>query len=423
MLFGPTATSAGFEVAGALAASVVGLSVLRLIHTSNGQHREARLPDRQSIVRHVVFGVSFLATYALGPTLFAASNHGSVNLQFLFQTTYVVVAAFALLSLASVVAYWSWTVLGRPVGAATNIAPKEVAAQAGAAGFGTLAALCVLYLWLRWTPRVVDGFGIFLALFVTTRLLPRQAKPRAVRNMLPSSVFPIILCMLLIGVGWQSLMKNYTGVQPAHILQSFAGMLPRLEILRREAGPSPISEARAYLVPGFRRLLVLREALPGRAPLLTLNSAYVLIPVGFQSPLLPPGKINDTLDVLYAPFFSCLMIGEPMDAYRALRKQELNYFYVEKDDRAARLNIPDFWGIGISPIFDTDKIERHFDVFWEDAEGLILTWRGLGRRPANGEDGALIAALRRNQTTRQPGYNEMLERWRRAAPVAGPCPA
>jgi hypothetical protein len=121
------------------------------------------------------------------------------------------------------------------------------------------------------------------------------------------------------------------------------------------------------------------EIIPGDNPILPLNGGATIIPFCYNSPLLKPGKIIETLHPPFAPDFGLLMLSTNEQAIEIYRKWNVNYFLIEKGEIH-------YWAAGVSELFNGTNLRKYFDTFYEDKDVFIFTWRGKGKYPVNKEE-------------------------------------
>lgn len=136
----------------------------------------------------------------------------------------------------------------------------------------------------------------------------------------------------------------------------------------------------------FDRCLEVGRLVPGPELILPLNAVFAIVPCQ-NSPLLPRKKLVHHYESVLAPFLGQVLFSPPEQAYRVYRKLGIDFFYVAKGDSY-------FWGPGFSESFSPGNLEKYFDVFHEDNDFLLLTWRGRGQRAVSAKLAADIEKLR-----------------------------
>lgn len=144
-----------------------------------------------------------------------------------------------------------------------------------------------------------------------------------------------------------------------------------------------------------RRCREVSSHVPADWHILPVNSALRFLPTCAESPLLPSGRVVDTLHPVFLPDYGDVLLGPAPISIAALRRHNVNAFYIEGD----RL---DFWAHGQSPLFDSDSMPRNLDVLHVGADYILLTWKGLGA-PISDEQVAAITALRNRSRVTGPG--------------------
>ncbi|AWL95412.1 hypothetical protein [Bradyrhizobium ottawaense] len=144
-----------------------------------------------------------------------------------------------------------------------------------------------------------------------------------------------------------------------------------------------------------RRCREVSSHVPADWHILPVNSALRFLPTCAESPLLPSGRVVDTLHPVFLPDYGDVLLGPAPISIAALRRHNVNAFYIESD----RL---DFWAHGQSPLFDSDSMPRNLDVLHVGADYILLTWKGLGA-PISDEQVAAITALRNRSRVTGPG--------------------
>lgn len=126
--------------------------------------------------------------------------------------------------------------------------------------------------------------------------------------------------------------------------------------------------------------------------ILPVNSALRFLPTCAESPLLPSGRVIDTLHPVFLPDYGDVLLGPTPVSIAALRRHDVNAFYIESD----RL---DFWAQGQSPLFDSDSIQRNLDVLHVGADYILLTWKGLGVQISDRQVAAITELRNRSRVT------------------------
>ncbi|MGB7542988.1 MAG: hypothetical protein WA373_14950 [Burkholderiales bacterium] len=163
-----------------------------------------------------------------------------------------------------------------------------------------------------------------------------------------------------------------------------------------DGGPWPQPAARRY---GF--CATIGKIIPPGKKVLPLNSGFTVVPACSNSPLLPWGEVQDTLHYAFARQFGEVVLGAPAHSYAILRAHDVDYFLVEKPNAY-------FWGPGVSENFSPENLAANFDVFYEDADLYIFTWRGKGVRPVTGKIADAIRKLHEVERKAAPQYYEGL---------------
>jgi hypothetical protein len=127
-----------------------------------------------------------------------------------------------------------------------------------------------------------------------------------------------------------------------------------------------------------RLCLVLKESVPGDAPILPLNAWSSLYPCQF-SPLLPRNKLVHFYESVLSPDFKKLLYGRASEQIQIYQEKRINFFYVRKGDIS-------FYGPAFGESFSADNLATKFDLFWENDDSYIMTWRGQGIRPLTQEE-------------------------------------
>ncbi len=136
----------------------------------------------------------------------------------------------------------------------------------------------------------------------------------------------------------------------------------------------------------YYRCLEIQEAVPGEDPVLPLNANHNIVPCQ-NSPLLPRNKIVHHYQSVLSPIYKDVLLGDFQTMHPKYKDLGINFFYLEKK------NIQ-FFGPGYSESFNFENLIGEFDVFWENDDFYILTWRGEGIRPVSIQDAEYIEGLR-----------------------------
>ncbi|AWM01947.1 hypothetical protein [Bradyrhizobium amphicarpaeae] len=142
-----------------------------------------------------------------------------------------------------------------------------------------------------------------------------------------------------------------------------------------------------------RRCLEVSRHVPSGWRILPVNSALRFLPTCAESPLLPAGRVVDTLHPVFLPDYGDVLLGPSPVSIAALRRYNVNAFYIESD----RL---DFWAHGQSPLFDPDSMQRYLDVLHVGADYVLLTWKGLGVPMSDAQVAAITELRNRSRVTR-----------------------
>ena len=151
----------------------------------------------------------------------------------------------------------------------------------------------------------------------------------------------------------------------------------------------------------FNRCLDILEAVPGDDPVLPLNANNSIVPCQ-NSPLLPHNKIVHHYESVLAPVYKEVLLGDANEMHARYKNLGINYFYLEKQ------NIQ-FFGPGYSESFSFENLNEKFDIFWENDDFYILTWRGEGIRPVSIKDAEYIEGLREEARNSNTYYQQCWE--------------
>lgn len=141
-----------------------------------------------------------------------------------------------------------------------------------------------------------------------------------------------------------------------------------------------------------RRCGEVSRHVPSAWHILPVNSALRFLPTCAESPLLESGRVVDTLHPVFLPDYGDVLLGPPQLSIAALRRHDVNAFYIES-------NRLDFWAHGQSPLFDPDSMERYLDVLHVGADYILLTWKGLGVQMTDAQVAAITELRNRSRVT------------------------
>ncbi len=139
-----------------------------------------------------------------------------------------------------------------------------------------------------------------------------------------------------------------------------------------------------------RRCLEVSSHVPSAWRILPVNSALRFLPTCAESSLLPSGRVVDTLHPVFLPDYGDVLLGPPQLSIAALRRRDVNAFYIES-------NRLDFWAQGQSPLFDPDSMLRNLDVLHVGADYILLTWKGLGVQISDAQVAAITELRNRSR--------------------------
>ncbi|PJG52324.1 hypothetical protein CVM73_26735 [Bradyrhizobium forestalis] len=141
-----------------------------------------------------------------------------------------------------------------------------------------------------------------------------------------------------------------------------------------------------------RRCREVSRHVPSAWHILPVNSALRFLPTCAESPLLPSGRVVDTLHPVFLPDYGDVLLGPSPLSIAALRRHNVNAFYIES-------NRLDFWAHGQSPLFDADSMQRNLDVLHVGADYILLTWKGLGVEMSDAQVAAITELRNRSRVT------------------------
>ncbi|WP_456745937.1 hypothetical protein [Bradyrhizobium sp. USDA 4354] len=141
-----------------------------------------------------------------------------------------------------------------------------------------------------------------------------------------------------------------------------------------------------------RRCREVSRHVPSDWHILPVNSALRFLPTCAESPLLPSGRVVDTLHPVFLPDYGDVLLGPSSLSNAALRRHNVNAFYIES-------NRLDFWAHGQSPLFDPDSMQRNLDVLHAGADYILLTWKGLGVEMSDAQVAAITELRNRSRMT------------------------
>lgn len=141
-----------------------------------------------------------------------------------------------------------------------------------------------------------------------------------------------------------------------------------------------------------RRCLEVSRHVPSGWRILPVNSALRFLPTCAESPLVPSGRVVDTLHPVFLPDYGDVLLGPPQLSIAALRRHDVNAFYIES-------NRLDFWAHGQSPLFDSESMQRNLDVLHVGADYILLTWKGLGVQMSDAQVAAITELRNRSRVT------------------------
>ena len=129
-------------------------------------------------------------------------------------------------------------------------------------------------------------------------------------------------------------------------------------------GSSPIIRAGSYFLGltslsdnlptrDFKLCRTLDQIVPPAENILALNANLTLVPDCYS--LLLPDRIVDTYQTRLARHYREIIAGTTVEALRALRAADINYFYVARND-------VHFWGPGWSEAFSVQSLLDNFAV-------------------------------------------------------------
>jgi hypothetical protein len=193
---------------------------------------------------------------------------------------------------------------------------------------------------------------------------------------LPSKPAPLAWRALVVGMLTASMLFAAAGLKGREFrLSEWAGRLKReaAYVLGRGGliqasvdAPSVANNMRRFTLCGK-----LRKLLPGNAIVAPLNSGIAMVPACLGFSIFEPGQMQDTLHFAFAPRFRQVMLDARPAAYATLKSYGIDYFLVDKTS-------PYFWALGVSESFSPDSIGAFLDVFYEDDDLYIFTWRKQG---------------------------------------------
>jgi hypothetical protein len=136
----------------------------------------------------------------------------------------------------------------------------------------------------------------------------------------------------------------------------------------------------------FARHLKIDSIVPHGNKVLPLNANHDIVPA-LNSPLIERGKVVHHYQSTLSRYYSNVMFGKPDEAYVIYRELDINYFYIQKNNLQ-------FFGPGYSEAFDINHLVKYFDIFYEDEDFVIITWRGYGFEALDEELARYIDGLR-----------------------------
>lgn len=148
------------------------------------------------------------------------------------------------------------------------------------------------------------------------------------------------------------------------------------------------SPAIGHLDP--RLCLEVASHVPEDWRILPVNSALRFLPTCAYSPLLPSGKVVETLHPVFLPKYREVLLGPPQVAMEALRRYNVNAFYVENEKL-------DFFAHGQSPLFDEGSLRRNLDVLYVGPGYTLLTWKGEGAALTESQISSITALRERSR--------------------------
>ncbi|MHC2618468.1 hypothetical protein ACVIW2_000500 [Bradyrhizobium huanghuaihaiense] len=218
----------------------------------------------------------------------------------------------------------------------------------------------------------------------------------------------IAVIVPLAGVFRRYRLQNHVGSLPAATIAICLAALVATVVARSqgEITRARVGGALAYVTgriglvgtsPSFddldpRRCLEVSRHVPSGWHILPVNSALRFLPTCAESPLLPSGRVVDTLHPVFLPDYGDVLLGPPPLSIAALRRHEVNAFYIES-------NRLDFWAHGQSPLFDPDSMQRNLDVLHVGADYILLTWKGLGVQMSDAQVAAITELRNRSRVT------------------------
>jgi len=155
----------------------------------------------------------------------------------------------------------------------------------------------------------------------------------------------------------------------------------------------------------FDRCLEMAEIAKGRGRILPVNATEQAVPC--YAPIgLPLGTFLHHYNSLLAPHYMLVVYGSPDELEKFYRANNVNFFYFDRQERDY------IWGHGFSSLFESDSLQRRFDVAHEGKDYFLLTWRGQGERPVDAKIADEIERLRLIKVKNWPLAQAAYERLR-----------
>lgn len=123
-----------------------------------------------------------------------------------------------------------------------------------------------------------------------------------------------------------------------------------------------------YLDP--RRCQEVDRLVPEGWKILPVNSALNFMPACAESPLLPAGRVIESLYPIFFKNYADVVVGPAEKTEDVLRRLAVNAFYFERNDLV-------FWAHGHSPLFDRATMAARLGVLHEGTDYIVLTWKEL----------------------------------------------